>query len=128
EDSFSLVPAFKGAATTERSTLISHSIDGSFAMRQGNWKLCLSAGSGGWSAPREAQAKKQGLPPMQLFDLKADRGERTNLLEKQPETVTKLLEQLELEIAAGRSTPGKELPNDREITFRPKGAQAPVKK
>jgi len=128
EDSFSLVPAFKGAATTERSTLISHSIDGSFAMRQGDWKLCLSAGSGGWSAPREAQAKKQGLPPMQLFDLKADRGERTNLLEKQPETVTKLLEQLELEITAGRSTPGKELANDREITFRPKGAQAPIKK
>ena len=35
EDSFSLVPAFKGKPKTTRSTLISHSISGQFSIRQG---------------------------------------------------------------------------------------------
>ena len=56
--------AFKGEATSGRDTLISHSAGGSFAIRQGSWKLCLSGGSGGWSAPREGDAKKKGLPRM----------------------------------------------------------------
>ena len=59
EDSFSLLPAFKGKGKTSRSTLVSHSIGGSFSMRHGDWKLCLSAGSGGWSAPREGDAKEK---------------------------------------------------------------------
>ena len=50
EDSFSLVPAFAGETTTGRTTLVSHSIGGSFSIRANGWKLCLSAGSGGWSA------------------------------------------------------------------------------
>ncbi len=50
EDSFSLVPVFNGEESTGRTTLVSHSIGGSFSIRQGDWKLCLSAGSGGWSA------------------------------------------------------------------------------
>ncbi|MFK7818855.1 MAG: arylsulfatase, partial [Planctomycetaceae bacterium] len=53
EDSFSLVPVFNGEPSTGRKTLISHSIGGFFSIRQGDWKLCLSGGSGGWSAPRE---------------------------------------------------------------------------
>ncbi|MGC6467718.1 MAG: sulfatase-like hydrolase/transferase, partial [Akkermansiaceae bacterium] len=64
EDSFSLVPAFEGKPSTDRQSLISHSIGGSFSIRQGDWKLCLSAGSGGWSAPREQEARKQKLPPL----------------------------------------------------------------
>ena len=76
EDSFSLVPAFKGKQSTSRKTLISHSISGSFSFREGDWKLCLSSGSGGWSAPREAAAKKQKLPPLQLYNLNSDRAER----------------------------------------------------
>ncbi len=120
EDSFSLVPAFEGKAMTARETLISHSIGGSFSMRHGAWKLCLSAGSGGWSAPRESDAKKQGLPTMQLFNLKNDKGEQNNLLEKNPEKVKELLSLLEKEVANGRCTPGAKVPNDREVTFLPK--------
>jgi arylsulfatase A len=73
EDSFSLVPTFKGEDQTGRETLIRHFIGGSFAIRQSNWKLCLSAGSGGWSAP------------------------------------------------------GNPVPNDREVTFLPKGVSPPVR-
>ena len=84
EDSFSLVPAFEGKGMTERKTLISHSIGGSFSIRQGDWKLCLSAGSGGWSAPREPDAKKKGLPPVQLFNLGLDKAEQKNLVDENP--------------------------------------------
>jgi arylsulfatase A len=121
EDSFSLLPAFAGKTSTERTTLISHSIDGSFAIRQGNWKLCLSAGSAGWSAPREADAKKQGLPPMQLYNLKADKAEQNNLFNQKKGKVNELLELLEKEVSSGRCTPGESVPNDRMVTYLPKG-------
>ena len=121
EDSFSLLPAFAGKTTTERTTLISHSINGSFAIRQGNWKLCLSAGSAGWSAPREADAKKQGLPPMQLYNLKADKAEQNNLFDQKKGKVKELLDLLEKEVSSGRCTPGESVPNDRKVSFLPNG-------
>ncbi len=123
EDSFSLVPAFEGKAQTDRKTLISHSIGGSFSIREGDWKLCLSAGSGGWSAPREPDAAKQGLPPMQLFNLKVDRGEQKNLVDENPEKVTELLKLLQKEVSEGRCSKGNPVPNDREVTFLPKGVK-----
>ncbi len=125
EDSFSLVPAFKGNAQTDRKTLISHSIGGSFSIRKGNWKLCLSAGSGGWSDPREPDAKKQGLPPMQLYNLKADRGELKNLVDENPKKVKELLTLLQKEVSEGRCTQGNPVPNDREVTFLPEGVEFP---
>ena len=121
EDSFSLVPVFSGKTTTGRTTLISHSIDGSFAIRQGSWKLCLSAGSGGWSHPRETDAKKQGLPPIQLYNLKADKAEQNNLFKQRKDKVKELLDLLEKEVSSGRCTPGKPVSNDRKVTFLPKG-------
>ena len=120
EDSFSLLPAFQGE-TTGRGTLISHSISGHFSIRQGDWKLCLASGSGGWSAPREPEAVKEGLPPLQLFNLKDDRGEQNNLVAENPEKVQSLLQILDKEVSAGRCTPGSEVPNDRDVTFLPKG-------
>ena len=124
EDSFSLMPAFKGKYNG-RNNLISHSIGGSFSIREGDWKLCLAAGSGGWSAPREPDAKKQGLPPMQLFNLKADRGERQNLVQQEPERVTALINLLNQQVLQGRCTPGKAVSNDREVSFLPKGVSLP---
>lgn len=126
EDSFSLVPAFEGKETTGRKTLISHSIGGSFAIRKGDWKLCLSAGSGGWSAPREGDAKKQGLPPMQLYNLKSDRGEQKNLLEENPKMKDELIKRLHKEVSQGRATKGNPIPNDREVTFLPPGVSLPA--
>jgi arylsulfatase A len=121
EDSFSLLPAFAGKTSTERTTLISHSIDGSFAIRQGDWKLCLSAGSAGWSAPREADAKKRGLPPMQLYNLKVDKAEQNNLFNQKKGKVNELLDLLEKEVSSGRCTSGESVPNDRMVTYLPKG-------
>lgn len=127
EDSFSLMPAFQGKENTGRDILVSHSIGGSFAIRQGDWKLCLSGGSGGWSAPKEPEAKAKNLPPMQLYDLKQDRGERNNLLDKHPDQVQEMLLLLNQLILDGRSTPGDRLSNDREITFLPQGVALPIR-
>ena len=125
EDSFSLLPAFKGKRSTTRKTLVSHSIGGSFSMRQGEWKLCLSAGSGGWSAPREGDAKKKNLPPMQLFNLKEDRGERKNLVGEKRPKADELILLLSKEVENGRSSPGKPVSNDRKVTFLPAGVEMP---
>ncbi|QDU77715.1 Arylsulfatase [Bremerella volcania] len=117
EDGYSLVSVFEGEESSGRDTLVSHSISGHFAIRQGNWKLCLSHGSGGWSDPREPAAIKQGLPKMQLFNLSSDPGEQDNLVESHPEKVKQLLELLERQVEQGRCTPGEKVENDRKITF-----------
>ena len=125
EDGYSLTTVFEGESSSGRDTLISHSIGGSFAIRQGSWKLCLCGGSGGWSAPREPEAKKQGLPPMQLYDLESDPGERNNLADDEPARVQMLLRLLDQQVRNGRCTPGEAVANDREITFLPKGVSMP---
>ncbi len=121
EDGFNLLPELKGSGSSQRDSLISHSIGGSFSIRAGNWKLCLSGGSGGWSAPRENVAKEQGLPPIQLFNLKQDRAETNNLFKAHPDRVQSLLGLLKKQVDQGRCTPGPSVPNDREITFLPPG-------
>lgn len=126
EDGFSLLPVFDGADSSGRESLISHSIGGSFAIREGDWKLCLSAGSGGWSAPREPVAKKEGLPPMQLFNLASDRGEQKNVASENPNKVKSLLNLLNQQVEAGRCTPGESVANDRDVKFLPAGVAMPA--
>lgn len=115
EDSVSLLPALEGKPQTERTYLISHSINGSFAIRQGKWKLCMCPGSGGWSAPGPRKAwQDKKLHPVQLFDLDTDPAEKSNLAQKQPEKVKSMMALLKTAIKNGRSTPGKPQQNDGE--------------
>jgi len=125
EDGYNLLAVFKGEKTSGRETLISHSVDGSFAIRQGSWKLCLSRGSGGWSAPREGDAKKQGLPPMQLYNLADDPAEKKNLVNDNPEKVKALLLLLDEQVQNGCCTPGEKVKNDRDVKFLPDGVTMP---
>ena len=107
EDSVSLLPVLRGeAAKPVRENVIHHSINGSFAIREGKWKLCLCPGSGGWSDPRPGKEDPAKMPPVQLYDLAADIGEKTNLQDKNPELVARLTNLLEKQVADGRSTPG----------------------
>lgn len=85
---------------------IHHSINGSFAMRHGNWKLILAPGSGGWSLPKDREAIKKGLPKWQLYDITADPKETMNLVNDHPEKVKELTAILQKFIEDGRSTPG----------------------
>jgi arylsulfatase A len=127
EDSFSWLPLFVGDRTSVRESLVSHSIDGSFAIRRGPWKLCLSAGSGGWSEPTESVAKSKELPQLQLFDLASDKEEKQNVADSHPELVNDLIWLLETQIRNGRCTPGEAKSNDREIEFLPDGVEMPTR-
>ncbi|MEO6740532.1 MAG: arylsulfatase [Chthoniobacteraceae bacterium] len=118
EDSVSFLPALLGKDGPKRTTLVSHSINGSFAIREGNMKLCLCAGSGGWSVPKPGSPAEQGLPPDQLFDLAADRAETKNLAAEKPDVVKHLGELLDKYVADGRSTPGQPQKNAVEIKLR----------
>ncbi|MEP2774646.1 MAG: arylsulfatase [Luteolibacter sp.] len=115
EDSESILPLFKGGKTDfSRKGIIHHSVSGHFAYREGNYKLILAAGSGGWSAPNENAAKKQGLPEAQLYDLAADPGEQNNLYKSNPEIAERLLAQLTTYVNSGASVEGKDSANDVE--------------
>ncbi len=107
EDSVSLLPTLLAKSDGPRhEAVVHHSIDGMFAIRQGRWKLELCAGSGGWAAPREAEAVAQHLPPAQLYDMTADIGEQHNVAAEHPDVVKQLTALLEKYIAEGRSTAG----------------------
>ncbi|MGY8767086.1 MAG: sulfatase family protein [Pirellulales bacterium] len=113
EDSFSFLSVLKGEEKPTRQTLIHHSIGGQFAIRRGQWKLCLCPGSGGWSNPRPNVAlKDKTLPLVQLFDLEADPGETNNLQDQHPELVKKLVDALVEAIGNGRTTAGPNQSNE----------------
>lgn len=118
EDSVSFLPALLGTdAAPIRDHIISQSINGNFAIRDGAWKLALCPGSGGWSAPRPGKDDAGGLPEFQLFDLATDPGETRNRVLDHPERVAKMKTALERHIARGRSTPGPDQANDAEIVM-----------
>ena len=68
-----------------------HSVDGTFAIRQGRWKFIDGPGPGSnqWDGPKE------GDPPAQLYNLEADRHEDRNLVTEQPDRAQELKELLE---------------------------------
>jgi arylsulfatase A len=100
EDSVSLLPLFKGSQQVVRESLVHHSCDGNFAIRDGNWKLILCYGAGYHDKPA-----KTDQPAVQLYDMSVDDSEQKNLQAEHPEIVARLTKQLEQIVADGRSTP-----------------------
>jgi len=96
EDSVSILPALKNPNldTPIRSSIINHSANGVFAIRQGDWKLIEGLGSGGFSTPRTEKAKPNG-PTGQLYNLAKDPRETTNQYLNQPQIVQQLSELLD---------------------------------
>lgn len=118
EDSYSLLPVLVDIRLDRplREATVHHSIDGRFAIRQDEWKLILWSGSGGWSFPYTAK-DLEGLPSYQLYNLKADPGEKINLVEKYPDRVKAMKKLLESYILNGRSTPGEPHKNTHEALW-----------
>ncbi|MDP6722330.1 MAG: arylsulfatase, partial [Pirellulaceae bacterium] len=119
EDSVSLLSTLHGKKTIEplHEVVVHHSISGHFAIRKGDWKLLLCRGSGGWSSPREPAAAKQGLPLVQLFNLRDDPKESKNLQAAHPEIVNQLTADLRRMIEQGRSTSGPSQPNHADAIW-----------
>ncbi len=115
EDSVSILPLLQGGSRPVRESVVHHSINGMFAIRDGKWKLELCPGSGGWGKPGDAAALKEGLPAVQLYDLTTDIGETYNAEKDHPEVVARLTHELEQIVSAGRSTPGPQQSNDARI-------------
>lgn len=130
EDSFSFASTWSDALARPRELLVSHSIDGSFAIRDKTWKLLLCPGSGGWSAPRPNRDDTSEGPLVQLYDMAKDVGETQNLQAQQPEVVSRLITQLEQIVESGRSRPGERQPNTTPVDIWAAGKKAhqPVKR
>jgi arylsulfatase A-like enzyme len=98
EDSydFSTIILDDKAVDSPRKTLVNHSVDGSFAVRKGYWKLIFTNRSGGMSNGLFPEGF--GITtPGQLYNLENDLGEQQNLYEEYPEIVeelTKILDEI----------------------------------
>lgn len=113
EDSYSFLPVITQSKYRKplREATVHHSIEGRFAIRQGQWKLILCPGSGGWSFPR-TEKELEGLPSMQLYNLSSDPGETNNLINEHPEKVKDMKALLVQYIRNGRSTKGAPQKNE----------------
>ena len=85
-----------------RDTIVHHSADGTFAIRQGHWKLAMALGSRGFSLPKE-EVPKAGEAEGQLYNLRDDPQEQHNLWLREPKIVARLTALLEKLKADGHS-------------------------
>lgn len=121
EDSYNLLPAIVSETEIDpiREATVHHSIDGQFTIRQGDWKLLLSASSGGWSAPTPTDTLAlDSLPPIQLYNMKDDPSETTNVEAEHPEIISRLRALMAKYVREGRSTPGAPQKNDGEYPWK----------
>ncbi|MDA2925786.1 hypothetical protein MYX78_00900 [Acidobacteria bacterium AH-259-G07] len=103
-DSYDISPALLGKDYEGpiREAIVSHSENGSFAIRQGPWKLILGTdGSGGWVRPSDKPPSPDR--PGQLYNLKEDPREQTNLYDDRPEIAERLRGLLRSYEESGRS-------------------------
>lgn len=113
EDSFSLRTLLDGSKEAVRETIVHSSADGSFSIRDKNWKLELCSGSGS-AMNGPAEPETDGY---QLYDLNRDIGETENRIGDQ-EVAASILKAKLLEIIEnGRSTPGPKQENTPVSTW-----------
>jgi len=104
EDSVSILPDLLGTATSPvREATVHQSMKGDLAIRQGPWKLVFLV-----------TGRKE------LYNLKSDLSEKTNLIAVQPEVVARLTKLMQHYIATGRSTPGTPQKNAVPISLTAK--------
>lgn len=116
-DSFNILPALRGETTPAplRPATVHHGINGSLAIRRGDWVL-IDAPSGDLNREPEWRKKEWNLSesdqPAGLFNLKEDPQQRVNRHADQAALAAELKALLDQYRAKGRSTPGPDLKND----------------
>lgn len=104
EDSYNFLPALRGEDADGRAAMVHHSGDGMFAVREGQWKLILGRGSGGFTRPAR-HTPDHGEPIGQLYNLESDPGEQHNRYMTEPAIVARLTTHLKEVQVRGRSRP-----------------------
>lgn len=135
EDSYDILPVLLGQSYQSplREATVHHSVNGTFAIRQGDWKLIEGAGNGDYEGDRSGRNKNlhypgyparnpetgdfypleyvirhpfpASRPPLQLYNLKDDPREEVNMANKLPERAAAMLQLLNQYRESGRSTP-----------------------
>ncbi len=88
-DSQSILPVLLGGEASNDISVIHHSSRGIFAIRHGDWKFIDGLGSGGFSPPAYIEPEENGLSG-QLYNMKADPTEQTNLFIENQQKVGEL--------------------------------------
>jgi len=106
-DSFSFLPVLQGLQPAGRPirppvVMQAGSAASMMMIRSGDWKLINGLGSGGFTKPSSVKPAP-GEPGVQLYNLRADPAETTNLAEQYPDKVKELLSALQANVAHGRS-------------------------
>ncbi|MCM8534875.1 MAG: arylsulfatase [Lentisphaeraceae bacterium] len=123
--------------STRKNMIMTSVTEGPFVVRLGNWKLCLTPGTGTtskygniplykdyWETALKSFGKKPTpddllkAPFIQLYDLDTDIREINNLANKHPEKVIELLTILREQIQQGRSTRGPKQANDTSVNIQ----------
>jgi arylsulfatase A len=103
EDSFNLLPPLLGQPHDPvRKSIIDESNDGMMTIREGEWKLELGLGSGGFSAPEHVDPAPGGVEG-QLYNLADDPQEIYNLWAARPDVVQRLSRMLKEYVASGHT-------------------------
>ncbi len=107
EDSFSLKPLLDGRDQPVRESIVHSSGNGSFSIRNKNWKLEFCPDGGGMESRHGSGNVSQDAIAYQLYNLEEDIGELKNLFGQHPKVEEQLKAELIRIIEQGRSTPGK---------------------
>lgn len=99
EDSWSMLSLWQGQDVARPKPVVHHSVNGTFAIRKGDWKLIASNGSGG----REKPAGKPFQGPYQLYNLEEDLSETKNQIDVKAALAKELEGELNAIRDSGRS-------------------------
>ncbi len=100
EDSFSFLPLLQeNDDAYSRAPIVNHSVSGTFAIRNGNYKLVLGSGSGGRETPRGNAWEK----PYTMFELGTDISETSDIIDQNQELAKSMEETIKKIIESGTS-------------------------
>ncbi|MHB1781651.1 MAG: sulfatase family protein [Acidimicrobiales bacterium] len=89
EDGIDVSGVLVGEEPSPRTSLVHHSLNSTFSLRDGRWKLVMGIGSGGFTDVDESRSSAS-LCDGQLYDLDEDPREEHNIWTVHPEVVERL--------------------------------------
>jgi len=101
-DSFDILDALLGESNRARGHLVEHSLSGTLSIIVGDWKYIEPSNKS--KIAGQTGIETGNNPKPQLYNLRADLGERKNVSDEHPDIVERLQKKLEFIKAKGRSS------------------------